>query len=241
MERVPSGIPGLDEMIEGGFPEGDSILVTGPPGSAKSTFALQFLVKGILERNERALYIEVGEKLEKMIEHVQRFGWDLRKLQSEGKLLMLPPSLKPEEGDDPMEWLNRKEIKTAISEFRPHRVVVDSLSLLMNYAREHGGYRRSIQRLIASFNLGSTTLFISEVSRVYDDRRLDYSPEEFIVDGIINLYYQRESGSFERSLAILKMRGTNHSRKITRFEVEDGNGLMVRNEALGAVEWTSRD
>ena len=231
MERTPTGIKGLNEMLEGGFPEGDNILVTGPPGSAKSTFALQFLAKGVLEHNERGLYIEVGEKMNKLMEHVGRFGWDLRKLQSEGKLLMMSPRLKPEDGDDPLEWLNRKKIRAAISEFKPERVAVDSLSLILQYGREHGGYRRGVQRIIESFNLGCTTLFVSEMSHVYPDR-VDFMPEEFIVDGIINLYFNRVGSVFERSLAVLKMRGTNHSKKMTMFDLEDGKGIVVHSEVL---------
>jgi len=231
MQRTPTGIKGLDEMIEGGFPEGDNILVAGPPGSGKSILAIEYLVKGILEHNERALYIEVGEKLNKMIEHVGRFGWDLRKLQSDGKLLMLAPRLRPEEGDDPIEWLNRKKIRAAISEFKPQRVAVDSLTLLLQYAREHGGHRRGMQRLVDSFNLGCTTLFVSEESHVHPDR-LDYTVEEFIVDGILSLYYLREGNSFERSLGILKMRGTNHSRRLTKFDIVDGKGVVVHSEVF---------
>jgi len=231
MKRIQSGITGLDEMMEGGFPDGDSILVMGPPGSAKSTLALQFLVKGAIDHGERGLYIEVGEKMNKMIEHARRFGWDLKKLQEEGKLLLLMPRLKPEEGDDPVDWLNKKHIKNTISDFKPQRIAIDSLSLLLHYAREHGGYRRGVHRIIESFNMGCTTLFVSEQSHVYADRS-DYTSEEFIVDGIINLHYQLEGSVYERFLSILKMRGTNHSRKITEFTVEDGRGIIVHSEVL---------
>ena len=229
MKRVSSGIGGLDDMMEGGFPEGDNILLTGPPGSGKTTLALQFLVNGILKSGQKGLYIEAGEKLDKIIEHVERFGWDLRRLQDEGRLLMLSPQIRPEEGEDPMQWITRKEVHELVDQFKPERVAVDSLSLLLQHSREPGGHRRGVQRVIDSFHMDCTTLFVSELAHVYPDR-LDYTTEEFIADGIINMYYQRDGNVFERFLAILKMRGTNHSRRVTHFTLEDKAGIIVHSE-----------
>ena len=88
MERVLSGIKGLDEILEGGFPKGRTILVVGSPGSGKTIFALQFLRAGAAA-GERSIYITFDEKPEQVKENVSEFGWDLDKLESEGKMLFV--------------------------------------------------------------------------------------------------------------------------------------------------------
>jgi hypothetical protein len=90
-KRIPTGIPGLDPMIEGGFPVGKSYLVTGEPGSGKTIFCMQYILQGLLD-GEKAVYVAVDEKPIDIIEGAASLGWELRKYIEEKKLLILDAS-----------------------------------------------------------------------------------------------------------------------------------------------------
>ena len=77
-ERVPTGILGLDSLIEGGFPQGRSILITGEPGTGKSIFALQFLAEG-LKRNEKCIFVSADENPMDILEQAASMGWDFER------------------------------------------------------------------------------------------------------------------------------------------------------------------
>jgi KaiC/GvpD/RAD55 family RecA-like ATPase len=226
MERIKSCIQGLDDLIEGGFPKGSKILVTGTPGTGKSTLALQFIVKGAELYGEKGLFITFEEPFPKLREKTLTFGWDLEKLQEEGKILVFNPDIRPEKGEEPLEWLTSPEIKDRINDFEPERVGIDSLTLLSLLSGERSGYRRRIQRLIEEFGLGCTALFTHEreTGRIDD---ITYTMEEFIIDGIIYLQLVRVKNSFRRLLTILKMRVTDHSKDIHPFDIRVNEGIIV--------------
>ena len=79
--RVPTGIPGMDELIEGGFEQGSTVLLTGGAGTGKTTLALQFLYNGAMEANEPGLFITFEEDKESLYRHTARFGWDFKALE----------------------------------------------------------------------------------------------------------------------------------------------------------------
>jgi KaiC/GvpD/RAD55 family RecA-like ATPase len=81
MQRIPTGIPGLDELIEGGFPEGASILLSGGPGSGKTIGAMQFIYEGARTYNEPGIYVTMESNLKDITWNMQRFQWDIKSLQ----------------------------------------------------------------------------------------------------------------------------------------------------------------
>ncbi|MEM4222245.1 MAG: ATPase domain-containing protein, partial [archaeon] len=89
VERVPTGIPGLDSLIQGGFPKGRTILVAGPTGAGKSILGMQFLYKGIMEYGEPGVFFTLDEPANQLREDMAVFGWDLEDLENSGKLVLL--------------------------------------------------------------------------------------------------------------------------------------------------------
>ena len=85
LTRISSGIPGLDKLVEGGFKKNSINLFAGEPGAGKTIFAIQFLIDG-LSKGENVLYITFEESQEKIFKHMERFGWDLRRFEKEGKI-----------------------------------------------------------------------------------------------------------------------------------------------------------
>lgn len=229
--RVPTGIEGLDKLMEGGFPEGDAILVTGTPGTGKSILALQYIVEGARKHDQKGVYITFEKSLDTLKARSMRLGWDLAKLEQDGRILLLDPEIKPEFGEDPMDWITSDEVKDRIREFNPDRVAVDSLTTLMHYSSEFGSYRRGINEILREFRIGCTALFIHE----RESGKLDgiiYTPEEFIVDGILYMQLIRVGEEYMRALTVLKMRGTKHPLTINPLEIT-GEGIKLTTTKKG--------
>ena len=218
MERVPTGIPGLDELIDGGFPKGSIILLTGTCGTGKTLTSLQFLWQG-LQRGENGVYISFEEPIEGIRESAREFGWDFERAEKEGKLVML--RYNPFRAEDILEL-----IASSVRRINAKRLVIDSISALGMYIRDPTEVRRVIFNLVINiYKLDCTTILTSEM--LPDQRELSrFGVEEFLVDGVIVYYYTRIDSYFARALTIWKMRFTQHSQKIHPYRITK-NGVVV--------------
>ncbi len=129
IRRVKTGIPGFDELIEGGIPEGFLVVVTGPPGTGKTTFSLQFLHEGV-KNNERCIYFAFEEMAEQLINQSIRFGMDFGGYIDKGYLEVFGFSR-----------FSTEEIIEIIDIFKPKRIVFDSLNIFSDIS----DFRRSTQ------------------------------------------------------------------------------------------------
>lgn len=239
VERLSTGIPGLDEMTGGGFVKGDTILVTGPPGTGKTTFGLQFLISGI-RQNENGVYVTVEETPEKIAADALNFGWDLRRMEADGKLKVLQlQSDMLQAGGSPI----LQCIKT-IRDMGAKRIVVDPISLYSINVQGHNELRRELYAFVNYMKSNGVTLLLThEVPDIFSrvSRISDYGLE-FIVDSIIMLQYVEMESEINKSVNILKMRGSNHDRSIRRYEIgRSGFELKSRFEGYeGIMSGTAR-
>ncbi|MEE9593935.1 MAG: ATPase domain-containing protein, partial [Candidatus Hydrothermarchaeales archaeon] len=129
MERTLTGIPGFDEMLEGGLPKGYTILVAGGPGSGKSTFAMQYLTKGISDYGENGIYISLEERPKDIINNFGRYGWDISKVRLIG---MVPQKASVAVGTKYVtpEELERQKTSNVL-EFTPRKFSVDTVKDLI--------------------------------------------------------------------------------------------------------------
>lgn len=221
--RVPTGVKGLDEMLYGGFLEGTAVLVRGAPGTGKTSLALQFLVHGAKKENEAGLLISFEEFPQSLHRDAKSLGWDLAKLEKEGKLYLLftSPKVLLASLQTPTSPLNRMLLEKNI-----RRVVVDSASHFRRISDDAQELRHIYNMLINAFKReGMTSILIGEESRA------DYGREErgrlsFVVDVIILLRYIEIESAIERAILVLKMRGSDHEKEIRRYEIKPG-GLEV--------------
>ncbi len=237
LKRVPTGIPGFDELVEGGFPESSASIISGIPGSAKTTFALHYIVNGALKFNDKGIFITVEQDMEALSKAFSLFGYDLKKLQSEGKIGIITLEVKPEFGEDFLERITSEKFISRVKEFGAKRVAIDPLDLVFQFSGDFGGERRGVQRLINSYkSIGCTLLMTHELPKQTEE--IEFHVIDFVVDGIIYLQLIKSLGVFgetqtffERRLSILKMRETDHAQGIYRFNIE-GDGIHVYPDIL---------
>ncbi len=220
--RVPSGIPGFDDLCEGGFEKNSTILCLGEPGSGKTTFMTQFLVNGALEHGETGVFLSFEESKESIIRHSLTFGWDLQQMEKEGAVSII--TYKPhevrrlaEEGGGLL-W-------DTMNETGAQRIVIDSLSayvVLFDTVYAAREAQRGLFELVHKWNC--TTMLSGEAG---GSEGRNSSGMDYLADGVVLLHHPRQRNVRFRAVEILKMRGTNHSQKICPYEFISGEGMRV--------------
>ncbi len=224
---VRTGVPGLDELFEHrGIPEGNMVLLAGACGTGKSIFGMQFIYQGAREDNEPGVYVSLEESKERIIGDMEGFGWDVRKMIDEGKIIVIKPEIYE------MDALKRA-IFESVERIGAKRLVIDSFTLLSNYLKDAYDVRKTM------FDLGNeikklrcTTLLISDML----EKSSTFSVtgfEEFIADGVIALYFVEDVSHnyMTRMLLVRKMRGTQHSLKYVPMKIISGRGIVIYPDA----------
>ena len=223
--RLSIGIPELDEMLGGGIPDGDSVLVAGPSGSGKSILATQFVAEGV-RRGEPAVVAIFEEHPNEYNTRANSFGLDLSTLRQAGKLEILylrPLDLSVDE--------TLHEILEAVYRIGARRLVIDSLAgfelaLAPDFRID---FRESLYRMIGTLaGTGVTILNTIEIKESFPESSLSTFLVSFLTDDIIRLRYVEIEGRIRTILTIVKMRGGNHSKDIREYEITSG-GLKVKS------------
>ena len=204
-DRVQTGIPSLDRIIEGGLCRGDTIIVAGQPGTGKTTLGLQFLSYGALKCGENGVYASVIESADKLKRNAKRYGWDLDRLEKEGKMQIVSLQSTMKAGVSTA----LETVLESLHDINAKRLVFDSLSALMT-AFESNAEARSFLHIMVKFLEGAncTTLMISEVP--WGKRQLGTNFEEFLGDGLVILDATFDNSRVHRRIYVPKMRGTEH-------------------------------
>lgn len=236
VERVSTGIYGLDGLLEGGFPKGRTILVAGACGTGKSILGMQFAYCGAVEHDEPAVFVTMDERPELLSEDMLRFGWDLKKAEEDEKFALfdmtatrigIPSTSKyslPQMTTDIDRLISR--LSQLCGEMRAKRVVIDSIASLGLHVKEEMEVRRSILKInYALSKAGVTTILTSEIPNPNFDSFSRYGVEEYAADGVIVLSYNMAQ-EIPRTLFIRKMRGTRHSEHIHPIEIT-AKGIRV--------------
>jgi len=242
IERVPSGIPGFDDLVGGGLPRGYCYTVAGGPGSGKTTFALQFIYNGVTQYGENGVYLSFDEPPKSIRASALSFGMNLEELERAGKLVIVDASpIRLEVG----KYVVRAPAVLGVPNFNidavlntvqkiadkigAKRIVVDSLtSLLMQY-NDPFVVRKETLSLIRSLseNEDYTVLLLSETFESGEITR--FKTEMFLTNGVILLHNIRQSEERIRAIEILKVRGTDHSTRIHPFRITK-KGIVIYPE-----------
>jgi len=229
MKRIKSGINGLDPLIDGGFLEGNSVLICGAPGTGKTIFSLQFLYEG-LKSGESGLFVCVEDHLPKLKYYASQFGWDLDKSMKNSKIEFLEIPID-QKGFKIVDIITEKAQNMGAK-----RIAVDSLSALSINSRMFdlplkdqvdptGTIKGRILKIagyvpfedVGQFtylfvkrvgDIGATALFLTDTPPGTSELTKD-GVSEFVCDGVIQLQLNDTSKNVNRTIAVKKMRGSN--------------------------------
>ena len=221
MERVKTGITGLDEMLNGGIPAKRHVALYGGPGSGKTSFGFEFLYRGA-KAKENGVYITMEETSDDIIQNMKTtfpMFTDVPKLVKEKKLNIVKPNkLELEEVANILE--------EQITDNDVSRAVIDSATMIRMAFSSEIEYRQTLFEFLSLLrNLDCTSITTLEASSPVKSE-IKFDIEHFVMDGIINLYNLDREDKRIRALEIFKMRGTDHSRELVPFKVTP-SGIKV--------------
>jgi circadian clock protein KaiC len=235
--RVSSGVPQLDEMLNGGYFRGSSILITGSPGTSKSTLAGAF-VESACSRGERALYVSFDESSPELERNLTSVNIHIRPYLKSG-LLRVHSILA--EGCSAKEHFNN--IRALVEEFRPSCLVLDPLSALIKSGGEEVAQSVSERLINLGKSMGITVFNISLLGSPDKDVEATRLQISTVADTWIHVSYLVLGGERNRALTIVKSRGTRHSNQVRELILSD-KGIALADAyqedgevLMGTLRW----
>ena len=230
MERVKTGIPGLDEMMHGGFLPQTANLIEGAPGTGKSTFGMQFIYNGITKYDEPGLIITFEEFPQQYYRDAESFGWDFRKLEAQGRLKVIMTS--PEVTRHDLESVGGM-IETMTAEMGVRRILVDSLSQFERLTTDPMELRSLQYGFINALKReGLTSVLTRESLTLFGQTDDGENSLAFIADSYLLLRYVEIESAIRKALLVLKLRGSDHAKDIRQFEITS-HGIEVQAKFEG--------
>ena len=224
--RVPTGIDGLDALIEGGFLRGDVILVAGGTGSGKTILSTQFIYKGATEYGENGVYATFEEDAKALKRNMLKFGFDLERLEREGSIKVVDLEALKGEGLS----ANIQFFLGALEEIDGKRLVIDSLTAFLTACPEKFEYRMLMHLIYRVLKTrGITTIMTCSVP--LGAEKLGLGIEEFVADSVMLLENVIDGLELKTRFMIRKMRGTEHSRKYHNVIITE-KGLQIVSFAI---------
>jgi circadian clock protein KaiC len=207
-ERVSIGFKDLDSLLGGGVFRGTSTLISGLPGTAKTTLAGKF-AEAACARGERTLFVSYDEGSGQIVRNLSSVGIKLKRYVDSGKLRMFSART---EGTSPEELLTR--LKSLISDYKPRCLVIDPLTAIAR-SGSSATARSVASRFIYMVKDHGITLLVTALSESEDPLMESTNLQiSTIADTWIHLSYLVLSGERNRALTIIKSRGTAHSNQV---------------------------
>ena len=227
-ERVSSGVKRLDTMLGGGYYRGASVLITGFPGTAKTTLCGAF-AEAACRRNERTMFVSFDSDFSEVIRNLASVGIRLDRYVKSGLLRIV--SVRTITGNAETYLLR---IKTYAKEHRARCLVIDPVSTLSSSANELTAHSVA-ERLIDWSKSGGTTLVCTSLVDEMSGRTLGMSPLQIstLADTWIHLNYLAQAGERNRGLSIIKSRGTAHSNQVRELILSDAGVTLTDTYTAG--------
>ena len=228
-KRTKTGVPGMDEILFGGIPEGNLVVVSGDPGSGKTCLVLEYLYNGVIKYNEPGVYISLEESAEEIVNFAELFDWDIRTLVEKRLISIITVELYD------FDKL-KNTIEDEISRIGARRLVIDpGVVFRLYFERELDARKRilSLGRMLK--RIGCTAIITNEIS--LDKASSLFGLEEYVADGVILLYHTKLEDRFIRSVGVLKMRGTKISEKLHPIRItKEGIKILAKQELFEEVK-----
>ncbi len=222
--RITSGIPGLDALVNGGYLLGSTTVVAGISGVGKSVMGLQYLAEGAL-RGERGLMMSLDEPVRQIIRNANSIGIDLKQLIDQGKVRVQYDTPQEIEIDRHFD-----DIERVVEDFKPTRVLFDSLSTYgSNLGVTGRSFRDFFHALVALMKEHQTgTIYNHENPEMLGMASMmgDFAMSS-LVDNILLMNWIEIGDAFRLGLTVAKMRGNPNARATHECEIRNGEGMVV--------------
>ncbi len=219
-ERVSSGLPRLDAMLYGGYYRGSNILISGAPGTAKSTLAGLF-VDAACQRGERAMYVNFDEGATQIVRNLSSVGIRLARHQKSGLLKIYSTRTRGPNIEDQF-----GELRRVIRAHKPRCLVVDPLSALSNKI-EHLASADATQMFLDFLKMEGITVVNTSLLDGPDVREATATGISTIADTWIHLSYVVHEGERNRALTIVKSRGSGHSNQVRELVLSNSGVTLT--------------
>jgi circadian clock protein KaiC len=230
MERIKTGIPGLDQMLCGGFLPRTANLVEGAPGTGKTTFGMQFIYNGIVHYNEPGIILTFEEFPQQYYRDAATFKWDFKQLEKENKLRIIMSS--PEVTKADLENIGGR-IEKLTYETGARRILVDSLSHFERLSSDPVELRSIMYSFINALKReGMTSVLTRESPALLGEATSVDEDVAFVADSYVLLRYVEIDSTVRKALLVLKLRGSDHAKDIRQFSIGD-RGIEVQDKFVG--------
>ncbi|MFH1521022.1 MAG: ATPase domain-containing protein [Candidatus Micrarchaeota archaeon] len=224
-ERIPSGIPNLDNMICGGLPKQSSVMIRGGTGTCKTNLCIQYLYYGAKEHDDPGVFLSFAEAKQQIHQHAHGFGWDLDALEKEGMFTII--RYEPHEVLKVMEE-GGGSIRDTVESLGARRIVIDSLTAYEMLFEKRYRANESILNLFEMLRSWNATTLVTSESPISPNQE-HRGRSGFLSDGIINMYNLRQGRHRIRAIEIIKMRDTTHTDQVRVFKLTK-NGIVIGEE-----------
>src|SRR5262245_25264106 len=233
-DLIQTGIAGLDDILRGGMPKGNVILVEGAAGTGKTLFGMEVIYRGATQYNEPGMIVSFEVAPQKLIRDAANFGWDMEALQQQNglKLLFTSPQVLSQELNSPDSLL----LETA-EEMGAQRIFIDGISLLRTVPNTlhnggngngiEGHYRQLLQQLLAGLQREQLTAILSHEVTAIEQQAFALEIAEYLTDTVIVLRRERNRRGTHRSLEITKSRGQDYDTGRHTLRITADIGLEV--------------
>ncbi|MCD6461479.1 MAG: AAA family ATPase [Thermoplasmata archaeon] len=229
VERIETGIYGLDPLIEGGLINNTAAVIVGSSGTGKTTFALQFLMHGI-EKGEQALYVTMEETPNQIMKEAEMMGWDMQE-HYEKSLFFI--HLKGKNFKKMIEEQLPQLVKARADYEIKTRVVIDPMTPVIWATEDKLLQRELIGKLFYTLKeLGVVLATVEEHSRPGETIGEDVLLPIYLADAVFHLEYHPIGGAFNRTMKIIKMRGTAHKEGVYPYMFARGVGAIIRSTPI---------
>lgn len=222
--KTKTGVTGLDEILFGGFPFNNLIVLSGDPGAGKSIFCLQYIYNGIEKYDENGVFISLGPSEQELLDTATLFGWDLQALIDKGKLAL-----------ETIEVYDFEKLQARVDELVKRvgakRLVIDPGVVFRLYFEKELDARKKIVKMGRKLKeMGITTIITNELN--VSGRDSLFGLEEYAADGVVLLYHTKVKDRFIRGIGVLKMRKSKTSERLHPIRITETGLQVLPNQEL---------
>lgn len=228
MRRISSGVAELDDMLASGYLEGSATLIVGGAGTGKTLLGLHFICEGAL-RGEPGVIVTFQESPSQLESIAATFGWDLHQMQQDQLLRIIytsPVELNPDQ--------HAAYVRQATTAIGAKRVLIDSLMDLEASITDKSRYRDYVSAVVNFFrSRGVTSIMTDEVPELFALAKLSSYGVSYLSDNVILLRYVEHGAEIDRTIGVLKMRSSPHSKEHRKYWISNRGIMILPSEASG--------